>query len=871
MIRQYLRIKSLHQDAILFFRMGDFYEMFFEDAEIASRILNIALTSRDKDKETPIPLCGIPYHSAESYIDRLVRDGRKVAICEQVEESRKSSKLVRREVVRVVTPGTILSEGFLSDKRNNFLGAVNPGSEAAGLAFLDISTGDFLAVEVPLSKPEELLSRLADFEPAELILPEGAVSPFLDNLGRAGLQEPSVVKLDDHYFETDRARKILLEHFQIASLEPFGLQENSETLIGAAGAVLHYALDTQKTALGHVDRLNLIQSSGYLQMDASTQRNLELLRSAVHGGREGTLLAVLDDTLTPMGGRLLRHWILHPLLDIPAIDHRLDGVAELMESAGSAGETREKLKAVMDLERFTSRLTLGLSGPRDLQALKETLSPLPRVREILTGMSSEVFRESLDRLDPLEDLHGLIERSIKAEPPATTRDGGFIKRGYDPELDELLDVKQKGRRWISELEQKERERTGISNLKIRYNRVFGYYIEVTKANLADVPEEYIRKQTLVAAERFTSAELSQYESKILEADERSLLKEQELFQNIREAILSEGERIRNTGQALAVLDVLQSLAATAVKSDYCRPTVDGSDIIDLKESRHPVVEAVNKDEPFIPNECYMDTGDSQILIITGPNMAGKSTYLRQVALTALMAQMGSFVPCRKARIGTVDRIFTRVGATDYLVRGQSTFMVEMTETAVILNNATTRSLVILDEIGRGTSTFDGLSIAWAVAEYLHGHSEVKARTLFATHYHQLTELSLTLPGVKNYSTAVREWGDRIIFLRRITEGGSDKSYGIQVARLAGLPPSVIERAREILANLEESELNTAGLPKLAGSRRVEEEDGPSQLYLFGAAEEEVIEELRRADVEGLSPLEALNFLARLVDHLRGKA
>ncbi len=869
MFRQYLRIKSEHADAILFFRMGDFYEMFFEDARTASRILNIALTSRDKDKADPVPMCGIPYHSAENYIIRLVKEGHKVAVCEQVGEAGKTTKLVKREVVRVITPGTILSEGFLSDKKNNFLGAVNPVPGGAGLAFLDISTGDFLVTDAAEAGREEILSRLSDFEPTEILLPETGDNGLLEDLEKIGLPRPSTVRLEDDHFETSRARRTLLDHFGTASLEPFGLDEKNGAAIGAAGAVLRYALETQRGGLGHIDRLNLISASRYLQMDASTQRNLELIRSAAHGGREGTLLGILDETLTPMGGRLLRHWILHPLTDIPPINRRLDGVEEFTRNDQAAEDIRGHLKPITDLERFISRISLGLAGPRDLLALRDTFAPLPELRRTLEDLKSEVFGEILSGLDPLEDLHRLIEGSIREDAPVTIRDGGFIREGHDPDLDEFLEIKRRGRNWISEMEARERERTGIGKLKIRYNKVFGYYIEVTKSNLADVPEEYLRKQTLVSAERFTSEELSGYESKILQADERSLAREQELFQKIRETVLAESERIRETGRALARLDVLHSLARTAVRSDYRRPLVDGSGRISLKESRHPVVEAVNRDEPFIPNDCTINTDSQQILIITGPNMAGKSTYLRQVALTVLLAQMGSFVPCAEARIGIVDRIFTRVGATDYLVRGQSTFMVEMTETALILNNATPRSLVILDEIGRGTSTFDGLSIAWAVAEYLHNHQEVKARTLFATHYHQLTELSLTMTGVKNFSTSVREWGDRIIFLRKITEGGSDKSYGIQVARLAGLPPKVVDRAREILANLEEGELNTAGLPRLAGPRSGGEK-GPSQLYLFGAAGEEVLERIRGADIEALTPLEALNLLSELADHLKGE-
>ncbi len=869
MVRQYLRIKSQHQDAILFYRMGDFYEMFFDDARIGSKVLNIALTSRDRDKPDAVPLCGVPYHSAEAYIARLVKAGYKVAVCEQLDDALKGSKLVRREVVRVITPGTILSEGFLSEKKNNFLAALCPAGDKAGLAFLDISTGDFLAMEVSAVQKEEIVGRLADFEPSELVFPAGAGGELGDLTSRAGPAAISRHGLDDLCFDPERARQLLLRQFQTATLEPFGLTAETGAMTAAAGAVLQYALDTQKTELPHVKRLSVITAADGLQLDAATQRNLELVRSAVHGGKEGTLLDVLDRTLTPMGGRLLRHWILRPLVGPVEIRERQDGVAELVEKPDLAADLRRRLKSVLDLERLLGRITLGAAGPRDMLSLKNSLAPLPALREDLSRASAPILARLRDRLDPLEDVRDLLDGALREDAPATPRDGGFIKAGFDADLDESLSVKTDGRDMLARLESRERERTGIASLKIRYNRVFGYFIEITKSNLKDVPPDYVRKQTLVGAERFTSTALAEYETRILEADARGLAREQELFASIRETILRAGARLRDTCRVLAQADVVQSLADAASRRGYCRPEVDDGSAIDIKEGRHPVVEAVNPEEAFIPNDCRLDVGARQILIITGPNMAGKSTYLRQVALIVLMAQMGSFVPAKSARIGLVDRIFTRVGATDYLVRGQSTFMVEMTETALILNNATPRSLVVLDEIGRGTSTFDGLSIAWAVAEYLHDHPACKARTLFATHYHQLTELALTMEGVKNCSTAVREWGDRVIFLRRIVEGGSDKSYGIQVAKLAGLPPQVISRAKEIMSNLEEAELNNAGMPRLA-DHHGPAGPPPPQLFLFGSPEARVVEDLRKLEVEALTPLEALNLLAEMAAKLKGR-
>jgi DNA mismatch repair protein MutS len=866
MFRQYLRIKSQYQDAILFYRMGDFYEMFFDDARTASRVLSIALTSRDKDRADPVPMCGVPFHAAENYIARLVREGHKVAVCEQIGEIPRGSKLARREVVRIVTPGTILTEGFLPEKRNNFMAALVGGPHRIGAAFLDVSTGDFVAASLPADRGDAVPTLLAEFEPSELLLPPGdsrlAPHPLPAPAPRVGH-----LAADD--LDAARSRGVLLDHFGMGSLEPFGLGQETPEAVIAAGALLSYALETQKQPLAHVQRIRLLADRTHLVMDAATQRNLELTRSAADGGKEGTLLAVLDETLTPMGGRLLRQWLTRPLLSLEEIRARLAAVEELVSLPLLAEELGDRLRGILDLERLLGRLTVGQAGPRDLLSLGRSLTALPQVRSSLERAASALLVTLRGKLDPLEDLAGLIASALRDEAPVSTREGGFIRQGFDADLDGWLSLKRDGRSWLASFEEAERLRTGIATLKVRYNRVFGYYIEITKANLAQAPPDYLRKQTLVGAERFTAPPLAEFESRILEAEERCLALEQEIFARLRQRILDQGGRIAATGSALAELDVLLSLAKTAVRRDYRRPLVDDGDTLLIREGRHPVVEALNPAEPFIPNDLLLNGGDRQIAIITGPNMAGKSTYLRQVALIVLLAQMGSFVPAAEARIGLVDRIFTRVGATDFLVRGQSTFMVEMTETAAILHNATPRSLVILDEIGRGTSTFDGLSLAWAVAEYLHDRPEAKARTLFATHYHQLTELALTREGIRNYSTAVREWQERIIFLRKIVEGGTDRSYGIQVARLAGLPPRVIDRALEIMANLEREEFTAFGQPRLAAHESGGDTPAPplvpgNQLSLFPPPGDEALERLRALSPEEMTPLQALNALDELV-------
>ncbi len=864
MIRQYLAIKGEYPDAILFYRMGDFYEMFFDDARVASRILNIALTTRDKGKEDPVPMCGVPFHSAENYIHRLVREGHTVAICEQVEEPAGTSKLVRREVVRIVTPGTILTEGYVPDARNNYVASVNRTPSGTGMAFLDLSTGEFKALELdPGASPDDVVSRLVEYDPAEIIFTAADQAAIVERFERMTGHAPAIPRVDQTIFAADRATALLLEHFGVASLDAFGMPAAAGHLVGAAGAILAYAAATQQRDLVHVSALILV-GGGFLAMDAATQRNLELVWSPATGSRSGTLLSVLDDTRTPMGARLLRQWIIRPLGDVEPITRRHVAVGTLVDDPELLDLLRRELSRVLDVERLAARITLGQAGPRDLLALAGSLGPVAAIKAALQSVASPLLSDIAAGLEIFDDLIALFFQGIREDAPVSVREGGFVRGGFDRELDEYRSLSRESRRIMAELEAAERTRTGIPALKIKYNRVFGYFVEISRSSNASLPADYIRKQTLVGAERYTFPALTELEVRILEAEDRSRVRELAIFQELCEAVVIRGLAIARTCRRIAEVDVLQGFASVSVLRRYRRPAIDDGTTLDLRDGRHPVVEALNADEPFIPNDCLVDTAGNQILIITGPNMAGKSTFLRQVALTVVMGQVGCFVPCEEARIGMVDRLFTRIGATDYLVRGQSTFMVEMTETAAILNNATPRSLLILDEVGRGTSTFDGLALAWAVVEHLHDTPRVKARTLFATHYHQLTELAVALDGIRNLSTSAREWGDRIIFLRKIVEGGSDRSYGIHVARLAGLPVPVIERAMEIMGNLESGEFDARGLPRLAdhaaaGDRPARQD----QLYLFGSTEADIIGRLRAADTDGITPLEALSLLDEL--------
>jgi DNA mismatch repair protein MutS len=847
-MKQYQAVKTSYPDAIVFFRLGDFYEMFGQDAVIASKVLQITLTSRDKSKKDPMPMCGIPHFTHESYTAKLVRAGYKVAICEQVEDPKESKGIVKREVVKVVTPGTFLPD---DPKENNFIISFFQKENIFGIATADITTGEFLIYETHTSLEDEIIR----FHPKEVLYPQSFKnnSSVIDKLGDFYL-----TGYDDWYFDYIEAYRKLLNYFKVASLDGYGC-EGMIVGISAAGALLNYLEENQKGTLSF-KKIRVLRLESSMLLDAATLRNLEISRNMNSDGIEGSLLWVLDQTETPMGGRLLRTWLLNPLIESEQIVRRQDAVGVLMSDPDSLVKIQKSLEGIYDIERLASRVDSGAASARDLLALKNSLDVLPEVKVLLEPYDNEMIRSIEKRIELMPGIHQLIEASIADDPPLALREGGLIKKGYHPEIDELREISSSGRDVIASLQARERERTGISSLKVGYNRVFGYYIEATRANLDQVPEDYIRKQTLVNAERFITPELKEYEAKILGADERLKNLEYDIFTEIRDTIAVETGKLQNTAQAVAELDALRSFAFIARRYNYERPLVDDGMLIQIAEGRHPVIERLTSGEKFIPNDALLDSGANNISIITGPNMAGKSTYMRQVALIVLMAQIGSFVPAREARIGIVDRIFTRIGASDVITKGQSTFMVEMIETANILNNATERSLILLDEVGRGTSTFDGISIAWAVVEYIS--RAVKARTLFATHYHELTELSLTLKGIRNLNVAVKEWGDEIIFLRRIEEGAADKSYGIQVARLAGLPDETILRAKEILSNLEKAELNELGAPKLAYASEAEpsERKARGQLDLFTTQADPVLKELLGLDILSMSPIEALNTL-----------
>ena len=858
MMRQYLEIKAAHPDAILFFRLGDFYEMFMDDAVMASRILDITLTSRNKGAADEVPLCGIPFHSSQPYIAKLVQHGHRVAICEQVEDPRAAKGIVRREVVRVITPGLIIDTDTLDPRRNNYLAALSLGAPGRwGLACVDITTGEFRATES--ASLEEIGTEMAARDPAEVLLPEGEAGDALSTAFALLLQGRLVTRIPTWVMEEDRACGEVLAAFPHGSLEAFGCK-GLPAALGAAGAVLHYLGETQKGALPHLQPLRTFQSHEFMVLDDFTRRNLELTGSLLDGGRRGSLLGVLDRTVTAMGARKLRHWIGHPLVEPAAIRRRHEAVRELVDKSLLRDDLGACLDGVYDLERLNARIAMATGNARDLVALKTSLERLPGLLELLADVSAPLLVELGRAIDPLPDMLELIGLAIVDDPPFVMREGGLIRPGYHAELDELRNISREGKGWIARLEQEEKVRTGISTLKVRFNKVFGYYIEVTRSHLARVPEDYQRRQTLAGAERFITPALKEYEEKVLGAEERVVEIEYDLFQEVRRQVAAQGARIQRTADCLAALDVLAGLADLAHDRNFCLPLMDESTDLVIEEGRHPVIETMDLGERFVPNDVVMDTSENQILVITGPNMAGKSTFMRQVALIVLMAQVGSLVPAKSARIGVVDRIFTRVGASDNLARGQSTFMVEMTETANILNHATPRSLIVLDEIGRGTSTFDGISIAWAVAEYLHDNPQVAAKTLFATHYHELTDLALTRERVRNYNVAVKEWQDQIIFLRRIIKGGASHSYGIQVARLAGLPSTVIDRAREVLHNLESGEFET-GAPRLAKSKYVSQP--PPQLGLFDRADDPLRRCLEEIDVSVLTPLEALNRLDEL--------
>ena len=818
-MKQYQNIKGDYPDSILFFRIGDFYEMFFDDAITASKALNITLTSRDKNKENPVPMCGVPHHAVDIYIGRLIRKGFKVAVCEQMEDPKTVKGVVKREVIRVITPGTVLNPHLLGEKENNFFISLYPDQRGYGLAVIDISTGDFRIAEFSDSSDAsngDLIKRLKNeflkLEPKEILVPKSFLNNSDSKLQTLNSELSAAVNsCEEWVYDYDYAYKTLLSQFKTVSLDGFGC-EGMPLAISAAGAAIYYFKATQKSPLTHLYRISLLKSDEYMNLDFSTQRNLELTRRSYDGSKEGSLLGLLDLTVTSMGGRRLKEWLLKPLLNADKIKTRHDTVGKLKDSHRTREEIRDNLNKILDMERLTARITLSAANARDLIALKNSITPIKTIKELLEKIPSEIFKGMLSEWDDLTDIEKLIDISIKDEPPLSLKDGGLIKDGYSKELDELRSISRDGKEWIVRMEGRERERTGIANLKVSYNKVFGYFIEITKKHLSKVPEGYVRKQTVATGERYISQELKEYEDKILGAEEKIKSIEYQIFEEIRKRIAEEGKRILKMAGIISEIDVLASLAEVASRYDYTCPSINENDTIEIIDGRHPILERIIEGERFVPNDTCLDSHSNQIMIITGPNMAGKSTYMRQVALIVLLSQTGSFVPAREAKVGIVDRIFTRVGAQDYLQKGQSTFMVEMNETANILNNATSRSLIILDEIGRGTSTFDGISIAWSVVEYIHNNT--KAKTLFATHYHELTELSMTLDSVKNYNIAVKEWNDEIIFLRKIAVGGADKSYGIQVARLAGLPKEVIERAREVLNNLENKEFDEGGRPRL---------------------------------------------------------
>ncbi len=858
MIRQYLSIKEKYSDAILLYRMGDFYEMFFEDAVIASRILEITLTSRNKKDDKPIPMCGVPYRAVQGYIARLIEHGKKVAICDQTEDPSASKGLVKRDVVRIITPGMIVENELLDEKSNNFVLSISHQNGLIGLSCLDISTGTFRLAES--NAAETILDESLRISPSEVLLPASSMNDsFYSDIIEA-FSEKSITYLDDTVFNFQAARTRLIEQFRTLSLDGFGC-EDLKTGVSAAGALLHYVRETQKQTIEHISGIETYSLDSYLLIDELCCRNLELLENIRTGSQKGTLIGVLDRTVTAMGGRLFRSWMRYPLIDIPEILARQDAVEEAKDKIHITSNIRESLKSVSDLERLGTRISMGHSNARDLVALKRSIKMLPPILSDLSEYQAEHFVYNEDT-EPLYNVAALIEKAIRDDAPPVISEGGMIKPGYNAELDELISISRDGKGWLAKLEARERENSGINSLKVRYNKVFAYYIEIPKTHSDSVPSHYVRKQTLVNAERYITDELKSFESKVLGAEEKRTDLEFKLFNEIRGQVIKINAEVRQVAGFLAKTDTLLALAYVAEQNDYSRPAVGDGEEIHIEEGRHPVIEKMITGERFVPNTIHLDNDENQILIITGPNMAGKSTVLRQVALMVIMTQMGGFIPAGNARICVVDRIFTRVGALDNLASGQSTFMVEMQEAANILNSATDRSLVIMDEIGRGTSTFDGLSIAWAVAEYLHDLKNKGVKTLFATHYHELTELANTKTRVKNFNIAVKEWNDEIIFLRKLVKGGTNRSYGIQVARLAGIPEQVIKRSKKILFNIENGEFG-AGVSPVSGGNKNILKKGPEQLSLFKKPESPMMNRLRKLDISKITPLEALNYLNML--------
>jgi len=861
MMQRYLEVKREHPDAILLFRMGDFYELFYEDAQTAARVLSLTLTSRDKGSPNPVPMAGFPYHALDNYLNKLIHAGYRVSVCEQVEDPKQAKGMVKREVTRVVTPGTLTDDALLDPLENNFLAAVFPDKNLVGLAWLELSTGRFVTTEI---EPAHLGDELARLRPAECLLPENARS----SLALAGLGRIQGMLLTDRpawCFAAERTRDTLLEHFGTRTLEGFDLEGESAGIV-AAGALLAYVQETQKSSLSHIALLEPYRRGTSLILDEATRRSLELTRTLREGKREGSLLAVIDETVTPMGARLLADWLSNPLTDSEAINRRLDAVEEFTGDAVLCRELQDLLRQTYDLQRLTARIATGRASPRDLGFLAATLRLLPKLKAKLSGRRAALLQELEEGIDLCADVRDDVEKLLVDEPPLSYTEGGVIRSGCNAELDELRDLARGGKEWIARYQAQEAQRIGIPNLKVGFNRVFGYYLEVSAAQASKVPEEYIRKQTLKNQERYITPELKQHEDRVLRAEQQGQSLEQELFLALRDRVAAQGARLQKTAEVLAQVDVLVGLAVLAVKGNYCRPELTTDAVLDVTDGRHPVLDRLQPSGQFVPNDIRLGETAGLVQLITGPNMAGKSTYIRQAALLVILAQMGSFVPARSARIGIADRIFARVGASDELGKGQSTFMVEMTETARILNAATSRSVVILDEIGRGTSTYDGISLAWAVTEFLH--DAIGCRTFFATHYHELTELTTTLKNARNWNVAVREDEDNIIFLHKIVEGTADKSYGIHVARLAGVPTDVVERAKVILDTLESDHLDDSGRTKIPERKRMSRRHRERQLSLFGPAHHPLLDSIRQLDLDSMTPLAALETLHRLRTELK---
>ena len=871
MMQEYVKTKEEYKDCILLYRLGDFYEMFFEDALTASKELEITLTGKDCGLEERAPMCGVPFHSVETYINRLIEKGYKVAICEQVEDPKKAKGLVKREVVRIVTPGTTLDATSLDETKNNYLMSIVYIEDHFGCAIADITTGDCFLTE--LDKAQKLLDEINKFTPAEIICNESFLMSGVDTEDLKNRLGICIFSQEPWYFDDELCRKTLKEHFHVNSLEGLGIEE-FESGVLAAGALFLYLQETQKTALSHMAGIRPYSAEKYMLIDSSSRRNLELVETLREKQKRGSLLWVLDKTKTAMGARTLRSYVEQPLIDQEEIENRLSAIEELNEHPMLRDEIREYLHPIYDLERLISRISYKSANPRDMIAFASSLEMLPHIKQVLKEFSSPVLMQLEEEMDSLLDISGLIKKAIVDEPPLAQKDGGIIREGYNEDVDKFRRSRTDGKKWLSELEARERERTGIRTMKIKYNRVFGYSLEITNTFKDQVPDNYIRKQTLTNAERYITQELKELEDLILGAEDKLYALEYELFSEVRDRVGAEVVRIQKTAKAVAAIDVLASLSLVAQRNNYVRPKINNTGVIDIKNGRHPVVEQMIENDMFIANDTYLDSQKKRISIITGPNMAGKSTYMRQTALIVLMAQIGSFVPAEKANIGIVDRIFTRVGASDDLASGQSTFMVEMTEVANILRNATSKSLLILDEIGRGTSTFDGLSIAWAVVEHISNTKLCGAKTLFATHYHELTELEGKISGVNNYCIAVKEKGDDIVFLRKIVKGGADKSYGIQVAKLAGVPDTVIQRAKELVEELSDADI-TAAVKDLTAPKKKQkiqyDQVDMAQMSLFDTVQDnDIIDEIKGLEIGNLTPMEALNILYNLQNKIKNR-